>query len=129
MNIVNRLFLRSILVLSLAFSIGINPCFAEERDAAFGSWGGLKDTLSEKGVQTEAVLTLDNFSNVSGGVELETATLGNFDLVMEIDTEKAKLWNGGTIFLYGLGNFGDPLSSYVGDFQATDNIEAYGTAK
>lgn len=98
-------------------------------DYLFGDLGGLRESLTDKGVTVESVLTVDSLSNVSGGLEKGSAILGNFDLAAEIDLEKVGLWSNGKVFLYGIANFGDEMTALVGDYQATDNIEAYGTAK
>lgn len=58
-----------------------------------------------------------------------TVVEGNFDLTVSLDTEKAKLWQGGTVFLYVLGNFGEAATGIVGNTRATSNIEAPETIK
>lgn len=94
-----------------------------------GNWGGARTSLEEAGISVESILTLDSISNVSGGISRKTAWLGNYDLTATLDTEKAGLWSNGTLFAYFLGDFGNEPSRYVGDAQASDNIEAYSTAK
>ncbi len=82
--------------------------------------------LEERGIDIEAILTTDIMHNIDGGIERDSTLLGNLDLTLEIDTEKAGLWKNGTFFIYGLGNFntGKLLTEIVGDFQTTSNIEA-----
>ncbi|OVE75917.1 hypothetical protein BVX97_02980 [bacterium E08(2017)] len=84
-----------------------------------------------KAIETELVITLEYISNVKGGIERGELLLGNVDLTAEIDTEGIGLWKGGTLFLYGLGNFnsGKLPTEIIGDIQATSNIEAPDTAK
>jgi len=72
----------------------------------------------------ETAVTNDFNTNISGGVKQGFSFLGNIDLILSFDTEKAKLWKGGQFFFYGLANYGDPLSEFVGDIQTTNNIEA-----
>lgn len=112
---------------------GVNsasPAIAEaERTAIFGDWGGKKAELEQSGLTIESILTTDVISNLSGGVKRQTVVEGNFDLTASLDTEKAKLWEGGTVFLYVLGNFGEAATGIVGDTQATSNIEAPETIK
>lgn len=72
----------------------------------------------------ESAITSDFASNISGGVNQSSAYLGNIDLALTFDTEKAKLWKGGTAFIYVLNNHGRSISDIVGDFQGVDNIEA-----
>ncbi|MCB0317400.1 MAG: carbohydrate porin [Bdellovibrionales bacterium] len=115
-------------LLSLIILIS-TQAYAESEEHFFGDWGGLQSYFEKNGITSEAVLTIDSMSNVSGGSEKNSATLGNFDLAFAIDTEKLGLWKNGTFFFYGLANFGDSISEHIGDLQGVDNIEAYGTAK
>jgi porin len=64
-------------------------------------------------------------SNYSGGPLNKTATLyhDNLDLTMSADTGKAGLWQGGTLWVYGLRNHGNDPSAYtIGDLQTASNI-------
>lgn len=55
----------------------------------------------------------------------ETIYQDNLDLTVTVDTEKAGLWPGGTLFIYGLRNHGgDPSANVIGDLQTASNIEA-----
>jgi porin len=72
----------------------------------------------------ETAVTNDFNTNVSGGIKQGFSFLGNIDLILSFDTEKAKLWKGGQFFFYGLANYGNPLSEYVGGLQTSNNIEA-----
>ena len=78
------------------------------------------------GIELEAAVVGDFLWNVSGGISRDDAQLGNLDITLTIDTEKAGLWSNGTFFFYGLGNTsGDHLpTELIGDIQATSNIEA-----
>lgn len=114
----------SFLIFTLAINLPINA-----QDNLLGDWAGLKTSLENNGITAESVIAVDTLSNVSGGIDEGSATLGNFDLMFTVDTEKAGLWKKGTFFFYGLGNFGDSISELVGDLQVTSNIEAYGTFK
>jgi porin len=93
-----------------AFSCIIASNLLSADDGILGDWAGVKSTLEENGVTAESVIAIDSFSNASGGIEEGSANFGNFDLIFNIDTEKAGLWKNGTFFFYGLGNFGDSLS-------------------
>jgi len=45
-------------------------------------------------------------------------------VMLTLDTEKAGLWKGGTLFMYGLINHGgDPTANLIGDIQTASNIE------
>lgn len=85
-----------------------------------------RQRLEEQGIAIEAILTTDIMRNFDGGIKRNSTLLGNLDLTLEINTEKAGLWKDGTFLIYGLGNFnsGKLLTEIAGDFQATSNIEA-----
>ena len=97
-----------------------NPVFNRQE-----LWG-YRQKLEDKGITFDVVYTGDSVSNASGGIQTGTSYLGNLDLQMTVDTEKAGLWKHGTLFVYGLYNFGTDLATgkYVGDVQGLDNIEA-----
>ncbi len=121
----------AICILTLVF---VSISFAESDEGSeqanlFGDWLGFRQSLEDKGIAMDSVLTLDTIGNVSGGLERKAVFLGNYDLTASIDTEKAGLWADGTIFTYILANFGEAPSSIVGDTQASDNIEAPETIK
>lgn len=99
------------------------------QDRVFGDWYGAQNWFESHGVTVDAISTNDYIANVSGGIDQTSGVLGNFDLTASIDTEKAKWWEDGTVFIYILGNYGKDPSSYIGDAQVTSNIEAYNTAK
>jgi porin len=123
-----RILLAAALLTLLSQSV-IPAALAEEREALLGTWGGAKETLADAGVDVEAILTHELVGNTSGGVKRKAVNLGNLDLTASVDTEKAGLWSNGTIFVYGLANYGEEPSKYIGDTQVTSNIETYSTAK
>ena len=93
-----------------------------------GEWGGLRKKLVDHGVTVKGLYTGEFASHYSGGPLNKNATLyhDNLDLTMIVDTEKAGLWPGGTIWVYGLRNHGNDPSAYtVGDLQTASNIGAY----
>jgi porin len=96
---------------------------------SFDGSNGWRDDLEQKGVDLEADLTLELAINTRGGLRKGSGLLGNLNLVTSIDSGKLGLWHGGTFSLYFLGNFGDDPTSFIGDTQATSNIEAFDTFK
>lgn len=96
----------------------------DEPPYLLGDWNGTRTALEDGGVSFEAILTTDLISNVSGGLKRQTVVEGNVDLTATLDTSKAGLWDGGTAFVYVLGNFGEAATEIVGDLQASSNIEA-----
>ena len=73
----------------------------------------------------EASYTGDLVSNFKGGIKTGTAYLGLANLKAGFDTEKARWWKGGQLFV-NVGNThgGEPSATLVGDFQGISNIEA-----
>jgi len=94
-----------------------------------GTWGGMRDSMEESGVTLEAIYTGEfdknfNANTASGTGEKKTGYQSNTDLTFTLDTEKAGMWDGGTLFIYGLGNTGRNPSDLTGDLQGYSNIAA-----
>ncbi len=70
-------------------------------------------------IETQLILTEDITSNFKGGIKKATGHLGNIDFILTAD-----LWKNGQWFVYGLYNYGNASSAWVGDLQVTNNIEA-----
>jgi porin len=95
------------------------------RDTLTGDWGGWRKKLADLGIAFEFVYTGDVFGVVSGGVKHGASYLDNWDLTLTIDTEPLLGWEGGSFFVYGLGNGGSGSpSADAGDIQTLDNIDA-----
>ncbi|MFK5986029.1 MAG: carbohydrate porin [Pseudomonadota bacterium] len=84
---------------------------------------------SEQGLKSEIILTLESVSNLNGGIEQRSGFLQNLDITFEVDTKNASLWDNGTFFVYFLGSHGSNPTEYIGDIQASSNIEAFDTFK
>lgn len=78
---------------------------------------------SRQGVELGAVYTAEGVRNLAGGIARKGAYLDNLDLSAEFDLERIFGWENTTLFLYGLGNNGGDPSTFIGDAQATSNIE------
>ena len=93
-----------------------------------GNWGGLREGLEARGLTLEAAYTGEFVRNFDAGVasaRKDTIYHDNLDLTATLDTEKAGLWAGGTVFVYGLFNHGGvPSADVIGDLQTVSNIEA-----
>jgi len=93
-----------------------------------GHWGGARESLEDRGIILEAVYSGEFVRNFDPGLvngRRELIYEDNLDLTVTIDTGKAGLWPGGTIFVYGLRNHGgDPSGNVIGDLQTASNIEA-----
>lgn len=96
----------------------------------------LREILEGKGLSLDMVFTCDFVTNHSGGlktnsdVDTHISYLSNTDLIVEFDTEKAGLWNGGTFHGHFFNNHGaEPSEDYIGDLQIVDNIESEDVTK
>ena len=94
-----------------------------------GDWGGVRSRLDEKGFTLEINFAGDLMRNVAGGIEQGTAFLENIDFKLLIHTETLIGWSGSDILVSGLQNNGKSISSYVGDVEGVDNIEAQRTIR
>ncbi|MEO8327869.1 MAG: carbohydrate porin, partial [Nitrospirota bacterium] len=89
----------------------------------------VRKNLKDEGILFEATNTMDILSNVSGGIQRKTALTGDLDLLLTLDIKRLiPNWKG-TVFLYGLGLYGDNPSQNVGDIQGVSNIAAQNTWK
>ncbi|WP_342349612.1 carbohydrate porin [uncultured Nitrospira sp.] len=89
----------------------------------------VRKSLKDQGLLLEATNTMDVLSNVSGGIRRKTTLTGDLDLLLTIDIKKlVPNWRG-TVFLYGLGLYGNDPSKNVGDIQGVSNIAAPNTWK
>lgn len=75
----------------------------------------------------QGIYIVEQLSNVKGGVSRNGRVLGNLNLTLDLDAEKAFGWKGGSFHTYVLGNHGGSFSQYVGDFQVVSHIEAPAT--
>lgn len=116
--------LTPVLLALLAF-----PALAEDapnykQDTLTGDWGGVRSSLSAKGIDTEISYTFDAISNVSGGFNEGTRGLDNLDIIATFDGEKLLGAKGTSATLHLLNNNGGrPNDDLVGSAQGVDNIE------
>ena len=83
--------------------------------AAAKDW---KARLADKGVSVEAAYTIDTVS-VSGGVDSDTYTLDNLDVIVDVDLDKALGWSGMQLHVYGLANNGDMPNDGAGPWKGS----------
>ena len=107
--------------------LGLAPA-SPVRPGITGDWRGARSRLEDKGITFSGLYTGEIDRNYNPGLinpRLETIYHDNLDLTLTVDTEKAGLWPGGTLFVYGLRNHGgQPTAHVVGDLQGFSNIEA-----
>ena len=87
----------------------------------------LGDWLHEQGgLSAEYIYVGDVFNNARGGLSTAGATKyrGDLDIVLRLDTERSKLWEGGEVFVYFFQTHGRTLSAqFVGDAQLYDSLD------
>lgn len=122
----------------LSILILVNPVLAcaeefhplETLENVIEQWKVFRSKIYDHGILLETTNTVDVLSNVSGGIRRKTAVTGDLDLLLTIDMKKlVPGWDKGTLFVYGLGTYGDDPSKHVGDIQAVSNIAAPNTWK
>jgi porin len=86
-------------------------------------WNFLRSHFDARGITLETVNTTDIGSNINQKGKTQALVIGDIDLLLTLDTEKLVDWQGGTVFLYGLGLYGGNISSGV-DAQGASNISA-----
>jgi porin len=78
----------------------------------------------ESGFEFYALAMQDAFANTTGGASRGGGIIGNLDLALTIDTEKAGWWDGGKFHIEGIGVYGRRPSQVVGDYQYSSSIDA-----
>jgi porin len=74
---------------------------------------------------TEASYTGDICTNMIGGIKTGIKYLGMANLKIGFDTQQARLWKGGTLFVNGAVTHGQSATELlIGDFQTVSNIDA-----
>lgn len=80
---------------------------------------------STKTLQLGGTYIGDVVSNLNGGIKSGITYLGMATVNLDFDTENAKFWKGGKLFVKIANTHGGkPTQDLVGDFQGVSNIEA-----
>jgi len=87
---------------------------------ATGTWNGTRTTLEDRGVHLEVNYTAETLARDDDAI----AYRGNLDMILLLDTEKAHLWPGGSVLVYGQDGHGDGVSSRPGFLMPVSNYEA-----
>jgi len=100
-----------------------------KRSNLSGDWEGVRNNLSESGLDVEVVYKGEIFSNVYGGFNKATKTLDNKDIILSADLNKSIGLASTNLFIHILGNSGGSPCELVGASQGISNIEAVPTWK
>ena len=78
----------------------------------------------ERAFAWEALYRADFVANASGGLRRKSTLLGNLDLKLSADLDKAWGWKGSSAFVHAISSHGGkPNAKHVGSGQGIDNIE------
>ena len=76
-------------------------------------------------VSFEASYVADNVNDIAGGIQTGSTYLGMANMMLEFDTQKARMWTGGQFYINAANTHGDePSVNLIGDVQIVSNIEA-----
>jgi porin len=90
-----------------------------------GDMGGLRTLLSRYGMTLSLQETSELLGNVSGGIRQGFKYDGLAQLVLQLDSQRAFNWHGGTLNVSGLNIHGSNLSAEnLGTLQTASGIEA-----
>lgn len=105
-----------------------NPGWAAHLQEQLDEWNLLRSHFDARGATLETVNTTDIGSNVNREGRNNALVIGDIDLLLTLDTEKLVDWQGGTVFLYGLGLYGGNIAEGR-DAQGVSNISGKNTWK
>ena len=92
--------------------------------------GGIRTSLSTRGITYGANYIGETFSNTTGGIERGTIYDGRLELYVDTDFEKAIGWKGLSFHINGYQIHGEGITATkVGNFNALSNIEATATTR
>jgi porin len=99
------------------------PGWAAHLQEQLDEWNLLRSHFDARGITLETVNTTDIGSDVNRKRNHRALVIGDIDLLLTLDTEKLFRWEGGTVFLYGLGLYGGNIAEGR-DAQGISNISA-----
>ena len=95
-----------------------------------GNWGGLRQTLHDRGVDLTATGITETFGNTSGGTRRGAIEEGRLEMDASVDFEKAFGWQGLTAFANAYAIQGRGLSgNNLNNIMTVSNIEATRTLR
>lgn len=125
---------QAMIVTLIALALSISPSYAADdadawwkKSSLFGESIGLANLLDVAGLRYELVYTGEFFTNLRGGISSTDARAqrGDLSLTVELDTEKAGLWRGGTFSVMAQIERGSGISAdFTGAYQEASNIVA-----
>ncbi len=89
-------------------------------ERATGTWNGVRTQLEDRGIHLEVNETAETFARDFDAVGYRS----NLDMLLTIDSDRAHLWHGGSILVYGQDGHGDGVSDKPGFAMPVSNYEA-----
>ncbi|MCX6136633.1 MAG: carbohydrate porin [Ignavibacteriales bacterium] len=108
---------------------GISTVGFFEQDRLVGAFFGLKQGLSDAGVDYTISYRSDIISNISGGIRDGNNYIYQFDYSATVNLQQWTGWQGATLYVQGLSNNGNSIKEFSGDAQGPSNLEAFHTTK
>jgi porin len=120
-------------IIALLFTLNINAVIAGEgiiptpdykgtfgdRSTLTGDWNGVRQDLVDKGLHLDFKVVTTYQNMFDGGIDRDDGFVSTQELLLQLDTGKADLWEGGLIKLRVQSRFGDALEG-VGAFSPTN---------
>jgi porin len=94
------------------------------RPKLFGGWGGHRSRLAERGLNFDIYNTNFYGQVFNGGLQETAQYRGRFDMLLNIDGEKAGLWKGLFIDLHGESIWGNTINQYTGTLSPVSIAQA-----
>ncbi len=97
-----------------------------QRQGLTGRWNGFRDRMEEHGVTIESVYTSESAHSFGGGIYNKKGTkyYDKLAFAIKLDTELARMWDGGTLFIYAIRNQGGNSTILFDNLQVASTILA-----
>lgn len=89
-------------------------------DDATGTWGGVRSDLDDKGFHVDLDYTAETFTRDLKAIDYR----GNLDFIVDLNTEKMGLWNGGELLAFTQSDIGSGVSDELDLAMPVSNYEA-----
>lgn len=89
-------------------------------DDATGTWNGGRSALDDKGIHVDLDYTAETFTRDLKAIDYR----GNLDFMVDLNSQKMGLWNGGELFTYAQSDIGSGVSDEMDLVMPVSNYEA-----
>lgn len=126
-----RFSIRTLVLVHCALSVPSGETKAQEqglwqRDTLTGTWGGVRTTLKDKGVDVGITYTGESLSVLSGGLRRGTTYEGQLDVTVDTDLATLVGWQGGKaqVRAFQIHDGGRNAAELTGSIADPSNIDA-----